>query len=247
MVFIFTTPYLRRLGKKSPKVYFFLVSRFNVRKFSGMPLTLLCIAVSGNLLMMLDVYEDILNTKEFIDIDTNVAKFLYSIRTDLVAKFFFAFTQLGNEYFIFSAIILLSVFFIMKKKSYVIIGLLVSVAGSALTVQFGKRIFKIARPVQFSYYHMDSFSFPSGHSTAAVAFYGVVFYLLIQNTKKLKTKFVLLITGLLIIFMLGFSRMYLCEHFLSDVVGGYLLGLLWLLLSISILLWKEDRMKRIKS
>ncbi len=243
IVFIFTTPYLKKLKRKSPKTYFFLVKRFSLHRFSGMPLTLLLIAIGGNLLMMLDVYEDILNTKEFIDLDSKIAEFLFSIRTDAVAKLFYAFTQLGNPYFILSIIILLSILLIIRKKSYVILGLIVSVAGSVLTVQLGKHIFKVARPVQFSYYHMDSFSFPSGHSTVAVAFYGLVFYLLIQNAKKMRTKFVLLLTGLLLILTLGFSRMYLCEHFLSDVVGGYLLGFLWLLFSISILIWKEDKIK----
>ena len=93
---------------------------------------------------------------------------------------------------------------------------------------------------------MSSFSFPSGHATAAVAFYGVVFYLLIRNAKRLKSKFALLTTGFVFILIIGFSRMYLGEHYLSDVVGGYLLGFLWLLFSISILLWKEDQLKRLK-
>jgi membrane-associated phospholipid phosphatase len=132
---------------------------------------------------------------------------------------------------------------IISKKSYRILGLLFAVLGSAMTVQIGKHIWKINRPVQYSYYHMDSYSFPSGHATAAVAFYGIVFYLLIRLAKRRLTKFVLLISGLAIILLIGFSRMYLCEHFLSDVVGGYLLGFLWLLLSISVILWKEDRMR----
>jgi len=125
-------------------------------------------------------------------------------------------------------------------------GLLMSVAGSAFTVYIGKNIFKINRPVEYSYYHIDSFSFPSGHSTAAVAFYGIVFYLLISNAKKLRVKFILLVTWLFLVLAIGFSRMYLCEHFLSDVIGGYLLGFLWLLLSISVILWEEDRQKRKK-
>jgi membrane-associated phospholipid phosphatase len=171
MVFIFMTPFLKKIRRKHPKLYHFLIKRFSLRRFSGMPLTLLVIAIAANIIMMLDVYEDILNAKAFIDIDNTVARFLYRSRTDSIADFFYVFTQLGNEYVILCAIVLMSVLFIVRKKTYNIAGLAVSVLGSALTVQLGKHIFKISRPVEYSYYHMDSYSFPSGHSTAAVAFY----------------------------------------------------------------------------
>jgi len=240
------TPFLMKIRRKFPGLYWFLARRFELRRFSGMPLTLLVLAVTSNFLMMLDVYEDILNTKEFVAVDDSVARFLYGIRIDLVARFFYLVTQLGNQYFILASIITVSIVFITRKKTYYVWGLLVSVAGSSLTVLLGKHIFKIGRPLQFAYYHMDSYSFPSGHSTAAIAFYGLMFYLLIRNAKKIKSKFALLATGFILILTIGFSRMYLCEHFLSDVVGGYLLGFLWLLLSISVILWEEDRMRRIK-
>jgi len=246
IVFIFRTPYFKKLEKRYPAIYLFLAARFSIRKFSGMPLTLLLIAMVSNLLMLLDTYGDILNSKQFVTIDNTVAEMLYGFRTDFIARVFYILTQFGNQYVIMLGVMILSVFFIIKKKSYVILGLMVSVAGSSLTVQLGKHIFKVGRPHQYSYYQMDSYSFPSGHATAAVAFYGVVFYLLIKNAKRLKSKFYLLIAGLILILTIGFSRMYLCEHYLSDVVGGYLLGFWWLLLSISILLWKEDKLKRLK-
>jgi undecaprenyl-diphosphatase len=46
---------------------------------------------------------------------------------------------------------------------------------------------------------------------------------------------------MLFILLIGFSRLYLGVHFLSDVVAGYSLGLLWLLFSISIIEWKISR------
>ena len=246
IVFIFRTPFLRKIKKSSPSLYLFLARRFSIRKFPGMPLTLLFIAIASNFIMLLDVYGDVLNSKEFITIDSTVAKFLYNLRTDFMVRLFFVLTQFCNQYVIVVGVVIMSVIFIRKKKSYVILGLMVSVAGSALTVMLGKHIYKIGRPDEYSYYHMSSYSFPSGHATASVAFYGIFFYLLIKNSKRIKSKFVLLACGFALILIIGFSRIYLCEHYLSDVMGGYLLGFLWLLLSISILLWKEDRLQRLK-
>jgi len=71
----------------------------------------------------------------------------------------------------------------------------------------------------------------------AVAFYGFLFYSLILYSPKMKTK--VRWTGFSIVFilLLGFSRLYLGVHCLSDVLVGYSFGLLWLLLAISILEW----------
>jgi len=246
IVYIFRTPFLKKIQKSHPHIYVGLAKRFSIHRFSGMPLTLLLLAILSNLLMLLDQYEDILNSKTFASIDNTLASFLYENRINGIAKFFYYFTQLGNEYVIFAAVLLMSGFLFYRHERYAIPGLLISVAGSALTVLIGKSIWKVHRPLQFAYYQMDSFSFPSGHSTAAVAFYGILFYLLIRETRKLRTKFILFISWLALSALIGFSRIYLCEHYLSDVVGGYMLGSIWLLASISYIAWKEDIIKRRK-
>lgn len=245
IVLVFRTPFLRKIQRSSPSLYSFLVRRLSIHRFSGMPLTLLFVAMASNLAMLLDTYGDILNSKEFVAIDSTVAKLLYNMRTDFMVRVFYALTQLGHLYVIVAGVMIMSAILIWKKKGYAILGLLVSVAGSALTVMLGKNIFKIGRPDEYSYYHMSSYSFPSGHATAAVSFYGMVFYLLIKNARRIKSKFALLTTGLVVILTIGFSRLYLGEHYLSDVVGGYLLGFLWLLLSMSIILWKEDKLRKV--
>src|SRR5690242_12207748 len=112
IVFIFRTPFLRRIEKSSPSLYLFLARRFSIRRFSGMPLTLLFIAIACNLVMLLDTYGDILNSKEFITIDSTVAKFLYNLRTDSVVKMFYILTQFCNQYVIASGLVIMSAIFI---------------------------------------------------------------------------------------------------------------------------------------
>ncbi len=72
------------------------------------------------------------------------------------------------------------------------------------------------------------FSFPSGHSMASAAFYGFIIYLISQSEMKpaIKRAFSALI--LLLIALIGFSRIYLGVHYLSDVIGGFLISGLYL-------------------
>lgn len=243
IVFIFMTPYLKRVRKHSPALYSYLVRRLSLHKFSGMPLTLFIIAMACNFILLLDYTEDIINSKQFIDVDNATANFLYSIRFDFAAQFFYVLTHICNHYFIIIALAVLSVPLIRAKKSYYVSGLLAANGGSALTVLIGKDIFKIARPLEYAYYPITNFSFPSGHAAMAITFYGLLTYLLIRNVKSTRTKALILLGGLILIILIGFSRLYLCVHFVSDVFIGYLLGTLWLLLGISIISWKEYRNK----
>ena len=88
------------------------------------------------------------------------------------------------------------------------------------------------RPTGIGVYDETFFSFPSGHATIAVACYGFIAYFLIRQTGTWRSRFNLSFAAIMLIAAIGFSRLYLGVHFLSDVLGGYLLGLLWLIIGI---------------
>jgi len=69
------------------------------------------------------------------------------------------------------------------------------------------------------------YSFPSGHTTMATIFFTILLYSLMENIKSKKTKILLTIITSIIIFLIGFSRIYLGVHWFSDVIGGFILGL----------------------
>ncbi|MEO7291570.1 MAG: phosphatase PAP2 family protein, partial [Ginsengibacter sp.] len=81
----------------------------------------------------------------------------------------------------------------------------------------------------------QGYSFPSGHATMSITFYGLIIFLVWQNVKNVLLKWTLIILlGLLIIFI-GASRVYLRVHYASDVLAGFCVGLMWLFLSLWIL------------
>ncbi len=75
-------------------------------------------------------------------------------------------------------------------------------------------------------------SFPSGHTTFFVAFYGFLIFLTFVLLKPSWIRNLLIIVMSIFILFIGVSRIYLGNHWLSDVVGGYILGGLWLALTI---------------
>ncbi|MCX6742949.1 MAG: LssY C-terminal domain-containing protein, partial [Candidatus Parcubacteria bacterium] len=99
-------------------------------------------------------------------------------------------------------------------------------------------------------YLEKSASFPSGHAALAMALFGFLIYFAWRNLKSWPDKLNALFAGILIIIAVGFSRLYLGLHYLSDILGGYLLALLWLIISINLIEWpgfKKEKLASLKA
>jgi len=77
-------------------------------------------------------------------------------------------------------------------------------------------------------------SFPSGHSSSSMAVFGLLGYLSWRRARTGRQRFWCVAGFGLLILAVGFSRVFLCAHFFSDVLGGYLLGFFWLMVWISV-------------
>lgn len=84
-------------------------------------------------------------------------------------------------------------------------------------------------------------SFPSGHSMQAVVCYGALLLVLLPLLEGRRRTVAVAATTALIV-MIGFSRLTLGVHFVSDVLGGYVLGAAWLTASVAAFeVWREER------
>lgn len=167
------------------------------------------------------------------NIDNLVENFFLSVRGPLGVKFFAAITWLGEWKLVVFFIILTLVLLWLKNKKDYILAFLITVLGAEISGQIAKIIFERARPIGNSEMG-DPFSFPSGHALIAAAFYGFLIYFCWRVFQNHAQKYFFLTAGLILILLIGVSRLYLGVHFFSDVIGGYILGAIWLAVGIYI-------------
>jgi membrane-associated phospholipid phosphatase len=88
---------------------------------------------------------------------------------------------------------------------------------------------------------LGSYSFPSGHVVTYTVFFGLLFFLGYTLLKPSVGRTIFLVLLGSLIGLIGVSRIYVGDHWASDVVGAYLLGSLWLVLSVYVYQWGKTR------
>jgi undecaprenyl-diphosphatase len=145
-------------------------------------------------------------------------------------------TFLGTHRFLIPANLLLIVYFLfMRKRSWFSIRV-AAVAISSLLLMFGmKQLFHRKRPLLPLLQPARGLSFPSGHALMSVTFYGLLIYIIAHTVKNKPLQQAAITTLALLILAIGYSRIYLRVHYTSDVLAGYIIGLLWLLVALDVL------------
>jgi undecaprenyl-diphosphatase len=106
---------------------------------------------------------------------------------------------------------------------------LVTMAGAWLLDTGLKLLFARARPEPFyDYYRAPaSYSFPSGHALFSVCFFGGLAVLLAHRINSRAAQAAVWLVAVVLILLIGSSRVYLGVHYPTDVVGGYAVGVAW--------------------
>lgn len=164
-------------------------------------------------------------------IDSYIEGIILSIRNDKLTDIMTIITNISSAYALIVITILLLIL-IKNKKIPILIAF--NLIFSFLTSQLIKIILRRDRPVNISLVNAMGFSYPSGHSMVSMAYFGFIAYLVYKYIDNTIVKVILIITLFVSIFAIGFSRIYLGVHYFSDVLGGFLLSISYLMLFINI-------------
>jgi undecaprenyl-diphosphatase len=118
---------------------------------------------------------------------------------------------------------------VSKKKGTI---LAITVLATGVIIKVLKEIIHRIRPPNVIFVE-SGFSFPSGHTTTAVVFFGLITYLLVNK----KYKSVAATISTLIVLLIGFTRIYLRVHWITDVIAGLVVG--GIILTAAILIDKK--------
>jgi len=167
--------------------------------------------------------------------DYKIEKLVINLRDIFWNDFFIYFTKLGDWYIVLLLSILVAVLFYFYKKRKLILPFLIVILGSGIMTVITKLLVCRVRPGNDIALYVEKLpSFPSAHASLILAFFGFLIYCFWQFNICLKYKIILSIVFLTIILLIGFSRIYLGVHYFSDIIGGYLVGLMWILIAIYI-------------
>ncbi|MEN6474096.1 MAG: LssY C-terminal domain-containing protein [Syntrophaceae bacterium] len=225
-----------------PVLFRFIARRADRRTFYGLPLTLLCVAFLYTLFLFLGLIEDIITSDAIAAVDVRFVNLLAVFRTPGVTEVMTWITLLGKGQVIaVFALVLTLVLLLWRRMSY-IMPLWLTLAGSQFFILLGKIAFQRQRPA-VALYPETSYSFPSGHATMAMAFYGFLIYIILKQIKSYNKRLNLVFAVLIMLLAIGFARIYMGVHFLSDVWAGYLLGGIWLIIGMSLVSWERTWIK----
>lgn len=168
-------------------------------------------------------------------LDQQVTDFFASLRTPELTRIVVFITDMGGLYgYLVLTAIATAIFLIRVKNWKFVLQLLGVLILASLSNIALKRAINRARPDAEHLVVVKSLSYPSGHAMSAMAFYGFLIYLLFKIKMATWLRITLVFLFTFMILAIGLSRIYLGVHFPSDVAGGFIAGLIWVALCITL-------------
>lgn len=181
------------------------------------------------------ITEDVVNHDPLTQFDATLLESLHRHATPVGVAVCDAISRMGSPAAM-TVLALGGILLLAARRQWIVLGgWVVAFSGAGLIDHWLKVAIHRPRPsYATAFLQHSSWSFPSGHAMGSLVGYGMLAYVLLLMGPRMSRVRLLIVTGLaLLIVAIGVSRLYLGDHYFSDVVGGYAAGLLWLSACVS--------------
>src|SRR5690242_59525 len=220
---------VRQARERYPKAWTFVARRFAAGEYLGLHLTIGLVLSLGALWLFGGIAEDVIHHDPITQFDVTVANLLHQHATATTTELAKGITRLGSPVTIGVWGLLVAMILLTRKDYLTAGGWVAALLGGGLLDGLLKQIFHRPRPTwDVPIITAQGFSFPSGHAMGSLVAYGMLAYLVWLALDRTWERVTLAGCTLVLVLLIGLSRMYLGVHYFSDVIAGYAAGTVWL-------------------
>jgi undecaprenyl-diphosphatase len=225
---LLANPLVARLRIRYRRQIAWVRRRLSPSQYLGLHLTLGLLAAMGGLWLFGGLVEDVFTNDPLVVVDQMVANGLHRLATPAATTLFLVVTDFGSLVLVALGVVVAALWAWRRRWLELGAWCVALGGGEALNLVL-KQVFARPRPVfaQPLLVARD-FSFPSGHAMMSLIGYGMLAYFAVLLTRSWRLRTAAIGGATLLVLLIGFSRLYLGVHYLSDVIAGYAAGMVWL-------------------
>jgi membrane-associated phospholipid phosphatase len=214
-------PWRARLANLHPRVYL------------GLHVLAGTVGIVGLTWLFLAIADEIPERSRLVQLDVVLGRWLEAHGTEPGEAILSGVTTLGAP-LLYAVVIVAVLWFAWRREWRSAVALALASGGGVALSNLLKVVFHRGRPATVvEFIPHPSWSFPSGHALNSVVSYGFLTILLLDRITDRRKRAAIVIGAAIMILVIGFSRLYLGVHYLSDVTGGWIAGAAWLLVCVS--------------
>ena len=204
-------------------------ARLSREESSGLSLTLLLFLLVIATWVFGSIAEDVFTNDPLTIIDARFSAWLHGHTLPLLTQGMLLITRVHSLLGVTVMTLAVFAYLWIKRLRVWMLMLTVAVFGGMLLNLILKYAFVRQRPQPSEpLLTLTTYSFPSGHTLMATVFYGTLCALLAPRTRYWRWRLTTIAVAAVMIILVGFSRIYLGAHYLSDVLAAIAEGLAWL-------------------